>query len=199
MNETQKLDVRKDSLYRLSKHFGEFVKASTVLSLSNEDLEALRERANKVDKFWSILHANVTRWFLGITLTSWVGWFLLVYTGKDITGALVGSFLLADGVGLLALILGAATVSLFNSSACILKVALEPLSKRPWRCESALNLVKEWECCHQYRDEVLSRGRELLEADLRALDCLARDARREQSKEQERQTCARLHGLEVTA
>lgn len=62
-------------------------------------------------------------------------------------------------------------------------------------CERALTLAKQVPACNNYRDTVLSQGREFLNVDLMLMEKMAAYQRTSAYKEQSRNVCKELHGI----
>lgn len=72
--------------------------------------------------------------------------------------------------------------------------ALTPL-KSLETCERALTLSKQVPACNNYRETVLSQGREFLNVDLVLMEKIAADLKASEYQEHSRNVCKELHGV----
>lgn len=74
--------------------------------------------------------------------------------------------------------------------------ALTPLESLE-TCERALTLAKQVPACKNYRETVLSQGREFLKVDLVLMEKIAADLKAAEYQEHSRNVCKELHGVPV--
>jgi hypothetical protein len=169
---------------------------------TEEGLSAIKARC---DAHWTVttpfLPSKKLLWVAvgGVTLPL-VAVFNIIRLGSHLTTAVVLTvigLILISGVAatvLLGAVMGVKNI--FGMSlAELLSIELELMSKNPHLCSQALDLVNRSEGARAYRDQVISKGRQLRVGDY---DCLLAQLSLDRERDQHAQ-CQELHGLTRSA